>query len=753
MVHSVERAVGDRTLRIESGRLAYQAGGAVTVRYGDTVVLVTACMSEEPREGGDFLPLTVDYEERLYAAGKIPGGFIRREGRPSEDAVLAARLVDRPLRPLFPPDLRNDLQVVITVLSVDQENDPDVLAIIGASAALSISSIPFQGPVGAVRLGYINGKLVINPTFSQLAKSQLDLVVVGTKEGVMMVEAGASEVEEALICEAMGFSQDPIRQAIELQEKLVDLCGQPKIAGIHTKADPVAREAAASFLNGRLDTLLELPSTPEREKAIGNLKAEMLAKLGESHPAPALLASFDGALAKALRRNILGKGIRLNRRGKTEIRPIASEVGILPRTHGSGLFSRGQTQVLSIVTLGSPGEQQRLDGITPEESKRFMHHYNFPPFSTGETGRIGAPRRREIGHGALVERALLPVIPSEDDFPYTIRLVSEVLSSNGSTSMASVCGSTLALMDAGVPIRAPVGGVAMGLIQGNDGQLAILTDIEGIEDAFGDMDFKVAGTAQGITALQMDIKVPGIPLEVMEQALEQARQARLFIIDRMLDALGQSRAELSPYAPRMLKMQVHPDKIRLIIGPGGKTIRSITEECKVTIDVEDDGTVFIGSPSEEAAQKAVKIIEGLTRDVEVGAIYTGKVTRLMSFGAFVEILPGKEGLVHISELADYRVASVEDVVQVGDEIMVMVTEIDRQGRINLSRRAVIQGLQTAPARASADIPRAPAERRLPQPPAGGERRPSAPRPRPPTSQQQRPAPGDPPRRPPQDSRP
>jgi len=632
--HIFECEVGGRTLTIETGKLAGQASGAVTVRYGDTVVLVTTCISDQPREGIDFLPLTVDYEERLYAAGKIPGGFIRREGRPSEEATLASRLTDRPLRPLLPKGWRNEIQLIVTVLSADRENDPDILAVIGGSAVLSISEVPFDGPVSAVHIGYINDEFIVNPTLAQLEDSQLNLVVTSTKEAIVMIEAGAHEAPE-----------DIVNQAI---------------------------------------------------RALSALKKELVERLGESFPEEDILSAFESKVKGEVRTNILDKAQRFNGRSLTQVRPISCELGLLPRTHGSALFTRGQTQVLTIATLGPVRKEQQLDGLGIEETKRFMHHYNFPPFSSGEVKRIGSPGRREIGHGALAERALLPVLPKSEDFPYTIRLVSEVLSSSGSTSMASVCASSLSLMDAGIPIKRAVAGVAMGLVTDEKGKYAILTDIEGIEDAYGDMDFKVAGTTEGITALQLDIKLKGIDLEILEKALNQAREARLFILDVMQKTIATSRPEMSPYAPRVYKIMVDPEKIGSVIGTGGKTIRAITDETKVTIDIENDGTVLISSPDEEAARKAINLIENLTKEVEVGSIYTGKVTRLLNFGAMVEILPGKEGLVHISELAEYRVAKVEDVVKVGDEIMVKVIGIDELGRINLSRRAVFEKLSQMP---------------------------------------------------------
>ena len=655
-------------------------------------MLVTVCASSEPREGVDFLPLTVDYEERLYAAGKIPGSFFRREGRPSTEAVLTCRLIDRPLRPLFPKDFRNETQVVVTVLSADQENDPDILAINGASAALSISGIPFAGPVAATRVGYVDDEFVVNPTYTELTKSKLDLVIVGTRDGAVMVEAGVRELPEDVVLQAIKFGQEVNQKVIALQEEVIRSCGNPKWVFKSREITPDLQSSVTATIRSKFEQGISWKDKAEREEALSQLKTESIAAWGDTYSAQEVSSAFDLGLKETVRALILEEKTRPDNRGLREIRPIDCEVGIFPRTHGSGLFTRGQTQVLTITTLGSPGEEQQIDGLGQEESKRFIHHYNFPPFSTGEVKRMGSPGRREIGHGALAERALMPVLPDEVDFPYTIRLVSEVLSSNGSSSMASVCGSTLSMMDAGVPIRGPVAGIAMGLIMGNDDNYALLTDIQGLEDALGDMDFKVAGTAEGITALQMDIKVKSIRYEIIEDGLEQAKQARLFILNRMKDAISASRPELHKYAPRLTKVTVDPEKIRLVIGPGGKTIRSIQNDTKVTIDIENDGTILIGSPNEEATQKAIKLIEDLTREVEVGGTYTGKVTRIMNFGAFVEILPGKEGLVHISELADYRAPRVEDVVQVGDEVTVMVTEIDRMGRINLSRRAVLQKL-------------------------------------------------------------
>lgn len=685
--------VGGRTLVIETGKLAGQAEGAATIRYGDTVVLVTVCTSSEPREGTDFLPLTIDYEERLYAAGKIPGGFIRREGRPSQEAILACRLTDRPLRPLLPKDWRRDIQVIVTVLSADQENSPDILSVIGGSAVLSVSEVPFAGPVSAVRVGYIEGDMVLNPTLTQLEESKLDLVVASTRDSVVMVEAGASEVSEDTMIEAIEFGHRANQPIIELQDRFHEACGKAKADMPTPTESPELKPTVARATGERLDTALAEPDKIKRNRALEDLKNEVCQALAEMFTEKEISSAFEAEMKSRIRSNILERSQRISGRALSEIRPLSCELGVLPRTHGSALFTRGQTQVLTISTLGSTRQEQRIDGLGIEETKRFMHHYNFTPFSVGEVKRLGSPGRREIGHGALAERALLPILPDSDEFPYTIRLVSEVLSSNGSTSMASVCASSLSLMDSGIPIKRAVAGIAMGVITGSEDEFAVLTDIEGAEDACGDMDFKVAGTVEGITALQLDIKIKKLNMEILRQALHQAREARLFILDVMGKTISTSRSELSQYAPRVYKLKVDTEKIGTVIGPKGKTIRAITEETKVSIDIEDDGTILIGSADSEAAQKAIDMINSLTREVEVGAIYTGKVMRLMNFGAFVEILPGKEGLVHISELADHRVACVEDVVKVGDEITVKVTEIDRMGRINLSRRAAFETSQ------------------------------------------------------------
>jgi DNA polymerase III epsilon subunit family exonuclease len=848
-----ETQFGGRTLTVETGKLARLAGGSVTVRYGDTLVLGTANRSE-PRPGLDFFPLTVDFEERMYAAGKIPGGFIKREARPSEAAILAARLTDRPIRPLFPEGYKDDVQLVITVLSTDQENDPDVIGTIAASAALTISEIPFQGPIGAVRVGRIDGEFVVNPTYSELADSDLELIVSGTRDAIMMVEAGAKLLPEDVMAEAILFGHRAIQPLIDLQLELQAAAGKakrlpylepgtdsvlafakavdakaefvvvdvettgrdPKMADLleigavrvkagkvdgtfstfvnpgrtivghqmhgitdkDVKGAPTPREAAEKFrdfagdaiLVGHnvgfdlgflehalgdgfrfkpgtyLDTLVlaregypdwaesykltELArffgiELSEAHRALPDAQAtaKLLDVFAEDLPnriatltegitaairayrsggdAPGLLEAarrqarvskslFSLIHKKTVRELVLSEGIRMDGRAVDELRPISVEVGLVPRAHGSGLFTRGETQALSIATLGSSSDVQRIDTISPKTEKRYIHHYNMPPYSTGENKMMRGPGRREIGHGNLAERALLPVLPSHDEFPYVIRVVSECVTSNGSTSMASACGSTLALMDAGVPISAPVAGAAMGLISEPDGRFAVLTDILGKEDSFGDMDFKVTGTRDGITALQMDIKVQGISEAIIRGGLKQALSARLQILDKMTEVMPEARSDMSDFAPRIITIKINPEKIREIIGKGGSMIRKIQEETSTEINVEDDGTVEIAAVSGENSRKAIQWIESLTREVEIGSLYLGKVTRIMGFGAFVEILPGKEGLVRIGELADYHVPTVEDVVSVGDEVMVVVTEVDRQGRINLSRKAAMQ---------------------------------------------------------------
>jgi len=685
--NAFEMSFAGKKLSLQTNKLARQANGSVTIRYGDTVMLATVCLGTEPRPGINFLPLTIDYEERLYAAGKIPGSFFRREGRPTEDAILTARLTDRPIRPLLPKNWRNEVQIIVTVLSVDYECPPDILSVIGSSAALHISEMPYNGPVGASHVGYIDGEYVVNPTFAQLEHSLFDVTVVSTSEAVIMIETEAEEAAEDLILQAIKIGHEANQDVIALQERLRQEHGKPRWPVPQAETDPQLADIVSRFAAEKLpDALLHLGGS-ERERALDDLQRELLESTGESYARGDVVSLFDGKVKEFIRANLL-KGKRVDGRSPNDVRPIFSEVGLLPRTHGSALFTRGQTQVLSIATLGSKRQEQMLDGLGVEETKRFMHHYNFPPYSTGETKRVGTPGRREIGHGALASKALLPVLPGDDDFPYTIRLVSEVLSSNGSSSMASVCSSSLSLMDAGIPVKAAVGGVAMGLVTGGSGEYVVLTDIAGLEDAYGDMDFKVAGTAKGVTAIQMDTKLEGISMEIVEKTLNQARDGRIFILGEMERTISSSRAEVSRYAPRMYKMKISTDKIGAVIGSGGKTIRSIIDQTKTTVDVDDDGTVVIGALDEAAAKKAIDIITRLTKDVEVGEVYTGKVSRILSFGAMVEILPGKEGMVHISELSDQRIPTVEDAVKLGEEIEVKVIAVDTMGRINLSRRAL-----------------------------------------------------------------
>ncbi len=695
--------VGGRLLSLETGQLARQAGGAVVVRYGDTVVLVTATMSAAPREGIDFLPLTCDFEEKMFAAGKIPGSFFKREGRPGERAILSARLMDRPLRPLFPKGFRNDVQVIATVLSTDQENTPDVLAVTGASAALAISAIPFDGPVAAVRVGLIEGRLVINPSLRALdeKESDLDLVVAGTREAITMVEAGAREVPEDRLLEALDLAHAEIKRLIGAIDDLVRQAGRPKVA-VELATPPADVEAAVrEVAAARLSAALHNPDKLARESALAQVDADALAALAERFPGQArtIAAALEALTKTEVRRMILDQGVRTDGRTPTQIRPLSAQVGLLARVHGSGLFVRGQTQVLTTCTLGTGQDEQIIDDLSLRERKRYLHHYDFPPYSVGEVRPLRSPGRREIGHGALAERALEPMLPPEEAWPYTLRLVSLVLESNGSTSMAAVCGSTLALMDAGVPIKKPVGGIAMGLMTGPEGdrRVAVLTDIQGIEDAMGDMDFKVAGTRDGVTALQMDIKIRGLSRELFHQALAQARDARMQILDLIERTIPAPRPTLSPYAPRIFTIHINPERIREVIGPGGKVINKITAETGVKIDIEQDGRVLIASVNEEAAARARRMIEDIVKEAKPGEVYKGRVTRLMNFGAFVEIFPGKEGLVHISELAPQRVGKVEDVVKVGDEIEVRVKEIDNLGRVNLTRRGLIPGDEAAAA--------------------------------------------------------
>ena len=684
MISVYEANIGGRTLQFEVGRLANLSQGALTVRTGDTIVLGTANASKSPRQGADFLPLTVDCEEKMYAAGKIPGSFFKREGRPTTDAILIARLTDRPIRPLFPKGFFYEVQLIQTILSVDMENAPDILSIIAASAALTLSSIPFDDPIGACRIGYIDGEYVVNPTYDERENSSLDLIVAGTADAIMMVEASAREVSEDILVDALKLSQEINGQVVDLIRKMQSEVGKEKWTLEVDSTYDETLEAARNFLGTRVyDTLARGGDKQTQRERLNGLKTELTDALGNDHEDDHLKRAFDDIETDAVREGILKEGRRPDGRGLEEIRPLSSEVGYLPRAHGSGIFTRGETQVMSVLTLGSAGEAQRLDSLSPQTSKSYIHHYNFPPFSVGEVRRIGTGRR-EIGHGILAERAVQLMIPSKEEFPYTIRIVSEALSSNGSTSMASVCASTLALMDAGVPIKKPVAGIAMGLITGENGESAILTDIQGAEDHSGDMDFKVAGTPDGVTALQMDIKVKGITFEIMGKALAQARTARLEIIDHMLMTISEPRAEMSQYAPRMITIKIPTDKIGAIIGPGGKVIRGMIEEFGVTIDVSDDGTVIVGATDGEAGEKVRDQIDRMTRDLTVGDRFKGKVVRIMAFGAFVELLPGKDGLVHISELADHRVESVEAVVDIGDELQVEVIEIDRMGRVNLT---------------------------------------------------------------------
>lgn len=681
-----------RTLTVETGKYAGQAGGSCLVRCGDTAVLVCATVSKTARDGVDFLPLSCEFEEKLYAVGKIPGGFIKREGRPTEKAVLTSRLIDRPLRPLFPKGFYNDVQVIATVLSVEQDIQPDVLAMIGSSIALSISDAPFMGPTGAVNVGYLDGEYIINPNSLQRELSRLHLTVAGTRDAVMMVEAGAEELTEAEMLRAILFAHEEIKKIVAFIDEIAAEAGKPKREIEVYKPDEELSEKVREYAFKSMEWALDTFDRKEREQRTEKVKEDTIAQFEIEFPDSA--SDIDNILygftKEIVRDKIINKNIRPDGRTHEQIRPIWSEVGILSRTHGSAVFTRGQTQVLTVATLGAMGDGQTLDGIGEEEYKRYMHQYNMPPYSVGETRMMRGPGRREIGHGALAERALLPMLPNEDDFPYAIRLVSEVISSNGSTSQASVCASTLSLMDAGVPIKKPVAGVAMGLIKdGESDRLAILTDIQGLEDFLGDMDFKVAGTRDGITAIQMDIKIKGIDEQILTRALEQARIGRLYILDKMLETLPAPREEMSPYAPRILRFTIHPDKIREVIGTGGKTINKIIADTGVKIDIEDDGRVFIASPDEAAAAEAKRIIETIIKDIEVGDVYLGKVVSILPIGAQVEIKPGKKGLVHISKLANRRIERVEDVVSLGDEILVRVIDIKPDGKIDLTRKGLL----------------------------------------------------------------
>jgi len=694
---AVSHVINGRTLIIETGEIAKQANGSAIVQYGDTMVLAAATAAPEDRGGLDFFPLTVDYRERTYAAGKIPGGFIKREGRPSEKETLTSRIIDRPIRPLFAEGYGKETQVLCIVLSVDQQNDPDIVAVIAASAALTVSDIPFLGPIGAVRMGYIAEQLVVNPTSKELEKSSLNMVVAGTRDAIVMVEGGAHELPESIIHSALETAQQALQPCIDLQLHLQRTVGKGKMPVAVPAKDAALEYQVRNLACERLKAALAIEGKLERQEALQTIEQEIMqALLGEdgasqeagqrSKVIKTLLHDLE---SQEMRRRILEEGQRADGRGTTSIRPISGRVSLLPRAHGSALFTRGETQALVVATLGTQGDEQLVDDLEGKISKNFMLHYNFPPFSVGEVGRFGAPGRREIGHGALAERAMRPVLPAREAFPYTVRVVSDIMESNGSSSMATVCGSTLALMDAGVPIKAPVAGIAMGLIAQND-KVAILSDIMGLEDHLGDMDFKVAGTAQGVTAIQMDIKTTGVSQAIMGQALEQARQGRLYILQAMETILQAPRQQTSTYAPRIVTLKVHKDKVREVIGPGGKTIRGIIEATGVTIDVEDNGTVVIAATDETASQAAVRMVRELTQEAEIGQIYLGTVRKIMDFGAFIEIFPGTDGLLHISQISDKRINKVTDEFQEGDQLLVKVLEVDRNGRIRLSHKDAIR---------------------------------------------------------------
>ena len=690
-MHSFSTEFGGRTLTIETGKIAKQANGAVLVRYGETAVVVAVTGTDTPREGVDFFPLTVDFEEKMYAVGKIPGGFLRREGRPAETAILTSRLIDRPIRPMFPDGYHNDVQIVATAVSVDPDNAPDIPAMIGASCALSISDIPFEGPIAGVRVGLIDGQFIVQPTVEQAKVSELNLAVAGTKDAILMVEAGAKEVSEEVMLDAIWFAHGEIKKLVEFQEKIQAEVGKPKMDfEVYTPPAELAQEIEAYGEPKIHDALMD-PDKLHRDKMVSEAKEEILAHFTELYPDNEIdIAHVVAKLVKRVFRHIITVDkIRPDGRALDEVRPISCEVGLLARPHGCSLFTRGQTQVLNCLALAPLRDAQTLETLAGDIQKRYIHHYNFPPYSVGETKPLRSPGRREIGHGALAERALLPVIPSEEEFPYTIRLVSEVLESNGSSSMASTCASTLSLMDAGVPIKAPVSGVAMGLVKEGE-NFTILTDIQGLEDANGDMDFKVAGTSKGITAIQMDIKVDGLTRDILQAALAQAKKGRAFILGKLLECISEPRKQLKKYAPKITTIKVNPEKIKDIIGPGGKVIKKIVEDTGAQIDINDDGTVYIAAADSASADAAIKTIQDITAEPEVGKVYTGKVTRIMNFGAFVEFMPGREGLVHISQLAKERVEKVEDVVSVGDEIVVKLVEIDSKGRLNLSRKACLK---------------------------------------------------------------
>jgi len=699
--------VAGQEVTFATGKLAEQAGGAVTLNIGDCLIFAATTMSKNVREGLDFFPLSVDYEEKMYAVGRIPGSFFRREGRPTTDAVLTSRLVDRPLRPLFPDGMRNEVQVIINTLSSDSENQLDVMAVNAASAAMTISNIPWDGPIGAIRVGYIDDQFVGNPSFQEMEQSSLDLRLAATRDAIIMVEAGADEVPEALMIEALAFGHEALQPLIDVQEEMRAAVGKEKSEIVLAESDAEVETAVKARIGDRITEVVATHTDrQERNAAMDVLREEIVDSFvaeDENANVKEIRGVIGKELKKAIRSRILYEGIRPDGRDYTTIRELSSEVGLSPRAHGSGLFRRGQTQVLSLVSLGTPREAQKLDGLSPQETERYMHHYNFPPFSTGETWFLRGPKRREIGHGALAGNALKPVIPSEEEFPYAIRVVSEVLSSNGSTSQGSVCASTLALMDCGVPIKRPIAGVAMGLI--SDGEkFAVLTDIQGLEDHLGDMDFKVAGSADGITALQMDIKIAGLTKELMAQAMEQARVGRLEILDSMLATIAEPRTEMSPFAPRMLTVNISPEKIGAVIGKGGATIRSLEETYEISVDIKEDGTIYIAGVDGAKAEAAVATIEAMTKEAEPGQIYTGKVVRTTDFGAFVEFIPGTDGLVHISQISTEHLKRVEDAIQVGDEVVVMVTDVTPEGKVRLSRKAVLEGWTLEEARAN-DNPR------------------------------------------------
>jgi polyribonucleotide nucleotidyltransferase len=679
---------GNNELILETGKMAKQANGSVAVQYGGTVVLVTACMSKEPKEGQGFFPLTVEYQEKTYAAGKIPGGFFKREGRPSESEILTARLIDRPIRPLFPDGLLNEIQIMAIVLSSDGENDPDILSVIGASAALSLSDIPFNGPLACCRVGRVDNQFILNPTYAQLENSDLDLVVVANIKGIVMLESKSKEVSEEVFLEAVKFGFENLQCIIGLQKEFMRQYGKPKADIEYKKIDPVLQKKVEELSKERLKEVYRLSKKEEREEAVDLLSKELEAKLTpEGYLAPDIKTALVEVEKEEVRKKILDENVRIDGRGFKDIRPITCEVSVLPRTHGSSLFTRGQTQSLAVTTLGTGEDEQLIEALEGEKYKSFMLHYSFPPFSVGETAPVRGPGRREIGHGALAERSLLAVMPSKEKFPYTIRVVSEILESNGSSSMATVCAATLSLMDAGVPIKDAVGGIALGLIK-EDTKAVILTDITGLEDHFGDMDFKIAGTKTGITVIQLDLKIDGIDLDLLNRCLSQSREARHFILDKMKEALAQPRQELSAQAPRIDIIKVNPEKIGALIGPGGKTIKKIIAATGASIDIQDDGNVLVASNDASKSKAAIDMIKAIAEDVEVGRVYIGKVKRIMAFGAFCEIAPGKEGLVHVSELADTFVKNVEDIVKVGDEIKVKVIGIDELGRINLSKKQI-----------------------------------------------------------------